>query len=292
MIVPFPSGGPTDVIARLLGDRLTASLGQPVVIENRSGGHGGIEGAKAAAAAPPDGYTVLLGTPSPLVIAPAVHFGSAFDAAKAFAPASMVAISPQVLTVNPSVPAKSVHDFIVYAKSKPGKISYASPGYGTQPHLLGELLKTTAGINLVHVPYAGSAPALPDLLSGKVQMYFGGPGVIAPYIASGQLRALAVASESRSRMLPDVPTMIESGFGRFIANFWTVVVVPAGTPPQIVSRLNGAIGEAMRNPDVQASLSKIGVEPKAGSPQEAAAFMAAEAQKWSVVAKAAGVRGP
>jgi tripartite-type tricarboxylate transporter receptor subunit TctC len=292
MIVPFPPGGPSDAIARLLADRLPASLGAPVIVENRTDGAGESGSLKAAAAAPEDGYTLLFGTPRPLAIAPAVHFNLGFDPLKAFAPVAMVATSPQVLTVTPSLPAKSVHDLVVFAKSKPGKVSYASPGYGTQPHLLGALLRSTAGIDLVHVPYRGSAPAIADLLAGRVQMYFGGPGVIAPHIASGALRALAVASESRSRILPDVPTMIESGFGRFIASYWTAVVAPAGTSPQIVDRLNGAINEVLRNAEVQAQLGKSGFEAKSGTPQDAATFIAAEAAKWAVIAKAAGVRSP
>jgi tripartite-type tricarboxylate transporter receptor subunit TctC len=292
VMVPFPPGGPSDAIARLLAERLSALLGKPVAIENRSAASDETGSVKAVAAAPPDGYTLLFGTPRPLAIAPAVHFNLGFDPMKAFAPVAMVATSPQVLTVTPSLPAKSVHDLIVYAKAKPGKVSYASPGYGTQPHLLGALLRSTAGINLVHVPYRGSAPAVADLIAGGVQMYFGGPGVVAPHIASGALRALAVASEGRSRILPDVPTMIESGFGRFIATYWTGVVAPAGTPPLIVDRLNGAINEALRGAEMQAQLGKSGFEPKTGTPQDAAAFLAAEAAKWAVIARAAGVRSP
>ena len=292
MIVPFPPGGPTDVIARLLLERLASSLGQPVLIENRPGGTGGADGIMAAAGSAPDGYTLFVGTPGPLAIAPAVYPKIGYDPVKTFAPVAMVAISPQVLTVTSSLPAKSVHDLIVYAKAKPGKIRYASPGYGTQPHLLGELLKTTAAVKLVHVPYDGTAPVLVDLLSGRVQVYFTGPAVIAPHIAGGRLRALAVASESRARLLPDVPTMIESGFGRFIANYWIGVAAPIGTSPHVINRLNAAINDTLRAADVQANLGKLGAEPKIGTPQEAAAFSAAEAQKWAVVAKAAGVRGP
>jgi tripartite-type tricarboxylate transporter receptor subunit TctC len=289
MIVPFPAGGPTDMIARLLVDRLTSSLGQPVLVENHPGGSAGSEGVKAASAAAPDGQTLLFGSPGPLAIAPAVYPDSGTDPAKLFTPVAMVATSPHVLVVSPQIPARSVHDLIAYAKANPGRVKYASPGYGTQPHLLGELLNKTAALNLVHVPYEGSAPAIADLIAGRVQVFFSGPAAVAPYIADGRLHALAVASESRTRLLPNVPTMIESGLGRFIAYYWSGVVAPIGTPPQVVGRINGAINDALRDSEVQAGLNKLGAEPKIGTPQDAAAFIAAEAQKWAVVARAAGV---
>jgi tripartite-type tricarboxylate transporter receptor subunit TctC len=293
MIVPFPPGGSADVIARLLAEGLAASLAQPVLIANRPGGAGAIDGVKLAAAAAPDGYTLFFGTPGPLAIAPAIYPAIGYDPGKIFVPVAMVATSPQVLTVSPSVPARSVHDLIAYAKANPGRLSYASPGFGSQPHVLAELLQRTAGLSLKRVPYQGSAPAIADLIAGRVQVYFSGPAAIAPYIASDRLHALAVASETRAPMLPDVPTMIESGFGRFIAHYWTAVTAPAGTPPHIVSRLNAAINETLRTTAVQAGLSKLGAEPKPVTPQEAGAFMAAEAQKWAVLAKVAGmIHGP
>jgi tripartite-type tricarboxylate transporter receptor subunit TctC len=292
LIVPFPPGGPTDVVARLMLERLASFLGQSVLIENRVGGVDGADGALAAAAARPDGHTLFFGTPGSLAIAPAVYPKIGYGPARTFAPVAMVAISPQVLTVSASVPAKSVHDLIVYAKAKPGKMSFASPGYGTQPHLLGELLNTTAAIKLVHTTYDGSAAALVDLLAGRVQVAFSGTAMIAPYIAAGRLRALAVASETRAKPLPDVPTMIESGFGRFIASYWICVAAPVGTPAHTIGRLNAAINDTLRASDVQASLGRLGAEPKLGTPQDAGAFVAAEAQKWAVVAKAAGVRAP
>jgi tripartite-type tricarboxylate transporter receptor subunit TctC len=285
MIVPFPPGGPADLTARLLLERMAASLGQPVTIDNLAGAESEFDGVKIVAGAAPDGYTLLFGTPGPLAIAPAIFPNRGHDPAKAFAPVAMVAVSPQVLAVYPGIPAKSVHDLTVYAKANSGKLRYASPGYATQPHLLAELLKKTAAIKLKHVPYPGSAPAIADLLEGRVHMLFTGPAAIAPHIAAGRLRALAVASEGRTRLLPNVPTMIESGFGRFIGSYWTGVAAPIGTPPEVIARLNGAVNEALRASDVQASLNKLGAEPKIGTPQDAAAFMSAEAQKWAVVAK-------
>jgi tripartite-type tricarboxylate transporter receptor subunit TctC len=290
IIVPFPAGGPTDLIARLLAERLASALGQPFTVENHPGGASGTVAVKLAADAPPDGYTLFLGSPGPLAIGPAVYANFGYDPAKTFVPVAMLAISPQVLVVNPTLPARSVHDLIAYARANPGKISFASPGFGTEPHLLGELLKTTAGIAIVHVPYKGSAPAIQDLVAGHVQMSFDGPAVIAPYIAANRLHALAVASETRARLLPDVPTMIESGFGRFIANYWSAIVAPVGTPAKLVMRLNGAINDILRSSDMQAALAKLGAEPKVGTPQDAVAFMSAEAAKWAVIAKAAGIR--
>jgi tripartite-type tricarboxylate transporter receptor subunit TctC len=260
-----------------------------LIVDNQPDGPADTLALKLAAAAPPDGYTLLFGAPGQLAIGPAIYPNFAYEPARTFVPVAMIAISPQVLVVNPQVPAKSVHDLIAYAKANPGKISFASPGYGTEPHLLGELLKTTAGVDIVHVPYRGAAPAIADLIAGRVQMSFDGPAVVAPHIEDGRLRALAVASETRAHLLPDVPTMIESGFGRFIANYWIGAVAPIGTPAKIVARLNGAINDTLRSSDLQTSLAKLGAEPKIGTPQEAASFLAAEMAKWSVVAKAAGI---
>ena len=290
IIVPFEPGGSTDVIAHLIADRLATTLGQHLVVENHPGGDAGAVGLKVAADAAPDGYTLLFGSPSPLAIGPTIYPHADYDPAKRFAPVALIATSPQVLVVNPHVPAKSVHDFVAYAKANPGKIKFASPGFGTEPHLLGELLKATAGINIVHVPYKASTRAIADLAAGHVQMLFDGPAVIAPQIAAGRLRALAVASEARTPLIAEVPTMIESGFGRFIANYWAAVAAPSGTPDKIVGRLNAAINDALRTSDVQAALAKLGADAKIGSPQDAATFIAAESAKWAVVAKAAGVK--
>jgi tripartite-type tricarboxylate transporter receptor subunit TctC len=289
MIVAFPPGGPTDTVARITGERLTLSLGQPVIIDNRPGGAGGTTGVKAAATATPDGYTLLSATSS-VAISPALYKNVGYDPIRSFAPVATVASSSQIVVVNAAVPAKSVPEFVAYAKANPGKIHYGSPGYGTQPHLSGEFLKLRAGIDIVHVPYRGSAPAVNDLLAGQIQMMLDSGPTVLPLIEAGKLRALAVTGEGRNQNMPDVPTMIESGFPGFATRYWNGVVAPAGTPDVIVNKLNAAINEELKSPDIQASLAKIGLEPTAMSPQDFAALIAAETQKWAAVVKAAGIK--
>jgi tripartite-type tricarboxylate transporter receptor subunit TctC len=288
MIVGFPPGGPTDTVARIAAERLSLSLGQPVVIDNRPGGAGGTTGYKAVAAATPDGYT-LLSTAAAMTISPALYKNVGYDPIRSFAPVAMVGSSSQILLVNTALPVKSISELVAYARANPGKVHFGSPGYGTQPHLSGEFLKLRAGIDIVHVPYRGSAPAFTDLLAGQIQMIFdAGPAL--PLIESGKIRALAVTSEWRNRNLPDVPTMIESGFPGFVTRYWNGVVAPAGTPDVIVNKLSAAINEGLKSPDMQASLAKIGLEPTIVSPQEFAALIAAETQKWATVVKATGIK--
>ena len=229
-MAPFPPGGPTDGAARLIADRLSSLFGQTVVVENRPGGAGGTVGVKSAASADPDGYTILFTPPGPLVTAPAIFRNVGYDPAKAFAPVAAVFSSPQILVVNPNVPAKSMQELVAHAKANPGKVSYASPGFSTQPHLLGEMLKLMTGADIVHVPYKGSAPVLTDLIAGQVQMYFDSASFLLPHVQSGKLRVLAVADESRLPQLPDTPTTVEAGFGKLQASYWVGVLVPAGTP--------------------------------------------------------------
>ena len=238
IVAPFPAGGPTDGAARLIADRLSALLGQTIVVENRPGGAGGTVGVKSVASADPDGYTLLFTPPGPLVTAPAIYRNVGYDPAKAFAPVAAIFSSPQILVVNPAVPAKSMQELVAYAKANPGKVSYASPGFGTQPHLLGEMLKLMTGADIVHVPYKGSAPVLADLIGGQVQMFFDAASFLLPHVVSGKLRVLAVADEQRLPQLPDTPTTIEAGFGKLQATYWVGVLAPAGTPPAVVERLN------------------------------------------------------
>jgi len=288
MIVGFPPGGPTDTVARIAAERLSLSFGQPVVIENRPGGAGGTTGYKAVAAAAADGYT-LLSTAAAMTISPALYKNVGYDPIKSFAPVAMVGSSSQILLVNAALPVKSVSELVAYAKASPGRVHFGSPGYGTQPHLSGEFLKLRAGADIVHVPYRGSAPAFTDLLAGQIQMIFdAGPAL--PLIESGKIRALAVTSEGRNRNLPDVPTMIESGFPGFVTRYWNGVVAPAGTPDDIVSKLSAAINEGLKSPDMQASLAKIGLEPTPIPPHAFAAFIAAETQRWATVVKEAGIK--
>src|SRR5262245_62296379 len=291
LVLPFPPGGPTDSSARLIAERLSASLGQTVVIENRAGGAGGTVGAKSVATAEPDGYTLLLTPPGPLVTAPLIYRNVGYDPVKDFAPVATIFSSPQVLVVNPAVPAKSMQELVAYAKANPGKVSYASPGFGTQPHLLGEMLKLETGADIVHVPFRGSAPALTDLLAGQVQVFFDTVTFLLPHVEAGKLRPLAVADTVRSAQLANVPTTIESGFGKLHGTYWTAVVAPAGTPPDVISKLNAAINAILTSKEMEDTLSRLSAKPKVGSPADFAAFMAAETKKWTAVISAANIKG-
>jgi tripartite-type tricarboxylate transporter receptor subunit TctC len=269
---------------------LSVSLNQPVIVENRAGGAGGTVGTRAFANANPDGYTLLFIPPAPLVTAPLIYKNLGYDPVRSFAPVAMVFSVPQMLAINPTLPVKSMEQLVSHAKANPGKISFASPGFGTQPHLLGEMLKLMTRINIVHVPYKGPAQAITDLLAGHVQMYFDTLALFLPYIEAGKLTALAVADVTRSPQLPAVPTTAESGFATLQSTFWAGVVAPAGTSPSIVSRLNAAINEILKSPELEANLAKINAKPKIGSPEDFASFMAAETQKWTKVISSAGIR--
>ena len=281
IIAPFPPGGPTDGAARLIADRLSTLFGQTVVVENRPGGAGGTVGVKSAASADPDGYTILFTPPGPLVTAPAIFRNVGYDPMKAFAPVAAVFSSPQILVVNPGMPAKSMQELVAYAKANPRKVSYASPGFSTQPHLLGEMLKLMTGADIVHVPYKGSAPVLTDLISGQVQMYFDSASFLLPHVESGKLRVLAVADERRLPQLPDTPTTMEAGFGKLQASYWVGVLVPAGTPLPVIERLNGAINEVMTSKAMEETLTRLVARARPGTPQEFANFMSAETIKWT-----------
>jgi tripartite-type tricarboxylate transporter receptor subunit TctC len=291
LVLPFPPGGPTDGAARLIGERLSAALGQPIVIENRAGGAGGTIGAKAVATADPDGYTLLISAPGPLVTAPAIYKNAGYDPAKDFAPVASLFSSPQILVVNSAVPAKTMRELVDHAKANPGKISYASPGFGTQPHLLGELIRLKTGVDIIHVPFRGSAPAMTDLLAGQVQVFFDTTTFLLPHLESGHVRALAVADSTRSPQIPQVPTTGESGYPTVQGTFWTGVVAPAGTPADIVGKLNAAINAIVMSKEMGETLTKLSATPKVGTPAAFAAFMAAETKKWTEVIVAAGIKG-
>jgi tripartite-type tricarboxylate transporter receptor subunit TctC len=290
IVVPYPAGGPTDVLARLVADRLSPLLGQSIIVENRPGGAGGTVGAKVVSSAEPDGYTLLISQVGALTISPSIYQGPDADVSKAFAPVALVAVSPQILAVTPSLPVTSVAELIAYAKASPGKINFGSAGVGSQPHVLGELLKLVADIKLTHIPYRGSAPAITDLLGGQIQMMFDTPVVFLPHIQAGRLRPLAITSAARSPQLPDVPTMIESGLPRLQANLWSGLLAPAGTPAAVVARLNAAFNAAMNTPETKASLQKLGAEPNPMSPEAFGRFLAAETRKWSTVVAEAGIK--
>ena len=290
IIMPFAPGGPTEFIIRLTADRLTGMLGQAFVIENRPGGGGGTVGAKSVAVAEPDGYTLLFSSPGPLVTAAAVYKNLDYDPIKSFAPIAMLIYAPQMLVAHPSIPAQSLNEFIAYANSNPGKITFGSSGYGTQPHMLGEMLKRAAGIDIVHVPYRGAGQSVTDLLAGQVQMIFETTTILLPHVEAGKLLPLAVATEPRSPLLPGVPTTAESGYPKIVASFWSGLLAPAGTPAGIVGKLNATVNEILKSKEAQAALARLGAEAKIGAPQDFAAFIAAETPRWAAIANETGIK--
>src|SRR3981189_3695068 len=257
IIVPFAPGGPTEFIIRLTADRLTGMLGQAFVIENRPGGGGGTVGAKSVAVAEPDGYTLLFSSPGPLVTAAAIYKNLDYDTIKSFAPIAMVIYAPQMLVVHPAVPANSPPEFLAYAKGNAGKVPFGSSGYGTQPHMLGEMLKLMADINIVHVPYRGAGQSVTDLLAGQVQMIFETTAILLPHVEGGRLRALAMATEARSPLLPNVPTAAENGYPKLLASFWSGLLAPTGTPAAIVEKLNVAVNDILKSKDAQDGLARL-----------------------------------
>ncbi len=290
IVVPFPPGGNSEFVLRHLADRLSSSLGQPVIIENRPGGAGGTVGTKQVANASPDGHTLLFIPPAPLVTAPLIYKNLGYDPVRDLTPVAMVFSIPQMLVINPALPVRSMEQLVSHAKANPGKLSFATPGYGTQPHLLGEMFKLMTGVNIVHVPYKGPPQAVTDLLAGEVQMYFDTVALFLPHIRAGKLTALALAAETRSSELPEVPTTTESGFATLQSTFWAGVVAPRGTPASVVEKLNVSINEIMKSPELEANLAKINAKPKIGSPKDFTMFMAAETQKWTKVIAAAGIK--
>jgi tripartite-type tricarboxylate transporter receptor subunit TctC len=288
LILPFPPGGGTDILGRLLADRLAASLGQPVVTENR-GGAGGNVGAEAAARAAPDGYTIVLVAPS-LAISPTLYAKLNYDPVKDFAPVGLVASVPNVMITHPSVPAQNLREFIALAKSKPGGMNFGSGGSGTSNHLAGELLNLAAGIKLVHVPYKGVNLAMNGVLAGEVHLAFIGIPVPAPHIKAGRLRALAVLAQERSPLLPEVPTAEEAGLGNFDVTTWYGILAPAGTPRPIVARLNAEFVKIVRTPEVKERLATMATDPLTSTPEEFGAYIQREIEKWGDVVRKAGLR--
>jgi tripartite-type tricarboxylate transporter receptor subunit TctC len=289
MVVPFPAGGPTDAMARIVADRMFSALGQTVVVDNRGGGGGGSVGAKAVATAEPDGYTLLLTPPGPITIAPAVYKTLDYDPVRNFVPVAMLIATPLILVIHPALPVHSLGELVTYTKSNPGKISFASQGFGTAPHLLGEMLKLDHGAAIVHVPYRGTAPAIADLLAGQVQMFFDTTTVTVPHIRGGTVRPLAATSTTRNPQLPDVPTTAEAGFPKLVSIFWLGLFAPAGTPDGIVEKLNAAINQAFQAPDIRARFADLGAELKLGPRQEFAAFINSEIKRWTAITAAAGI---
>lgn len=287
-VVPYPPGGFTDILARIVGQKLTESWAQPVMIENRGGG-GSTIGTDIVAKAPPDGYTILMVAPD-LAINPGLYLKLPYDTVKDFAPVTLVAWGPMVLVVHPSLSARSVKELIALAKSEPHPLNYASGGNGTGGHLAMELFKTMAGVNMVHVPYKGIGPASNDLLGGQVSLMFLQMAVARPLILAGKLRALAVAGGQRSQAMPELPTVAETGLPGFDVNPWFGIITRAETPKDIVAKLSTEIGKIMRLPEVKERLSSQGGEPVTDTPEEFAAFIKAEIVKWTKVIKESGAR--
>jgi tripartite-type tricarboxylate transporter receptor subunit TctC len=288
LILPFPPGGGTDILGRVIAERLTTQLGQPVVIENR-GGAGGNVGAEAAAHSAPDGYTLVLVAPS-LAISPSLYAKLNYDPVKDFAPVSLVGSVPNVMVTHPDVPARNLAEFIALAKSKPGGMNFGSGGPGTSNHLAGELFNLEAGVKLVHVPYKGVNLAMNDVIAGQVQLVVIGVPAALPFIKAGRLRALAVVAPKRLAALQDVPTAAEAGLPNYEVTTWYGVLAPAGTPKPIITRLNAEIVRVMHAPDLQERFAATGTEPKTSTPDEFADFIKQEMAKWGKVVRAAGLK--
>jgi tripartite-type tricarboxylate transporter receptor subunit TctC len=288
-VVGFTPGGPSDILARALGQKLGERWNQQVVIENRPGAGGNVA-AEAVARSAPDGYTWLLGNNSILATNQTLYGRLGYDPVKDFAPVSLVAVQPNILVVNPAVPANSVAELISLARKHPGKLNYASSGSGAAAHLAGELFKTMAGVDLVHVPYKGAQPALTDVIAGQVQIMFATSASVIPFIKAGKLRALAVTTARRSPSVPELPTVSEAGVPGFEAITWHGVVVPAATPAPRIERLNRDIVGVLGLPDLRERLAALGAEVMAGSPAEFADYIASEIPKWAKVVRDSGAR--
>jgi tripartite-type tricarboxylate transporter receptor subunit TctC len=289
VIVPYPPGGATDLIARLVAQKVPERLGQTMIVENRTGA-GGVIGAEVVARAPADGYTVLLAAPAEVAILPHLQ-KLPYRAEHDFAPVSLAAVTPLILLVHPALPVKSVQDLIALARKRPGQLTYASAGTGGVQHLAGELLKITSKVDLVHVPYKGAGAAMPDLLGGHVAMFFAGMPPAMPHVRTGKLRALAVTTTKRSPAAPDVPTMQEAGVSGFDISNWFAYFVPAGTPAEAVTRLNAEANRALKLEDVREKLATVGAEVVGTSPEELARFWRAESDKFAQLIKVSGAKG-
>jgi len=290
LVVPFPAGGATDLMARTLGQKLAERLGQPVVIDNRAGAGGGI-GAEAVATAAPDGYTLLFATMGSLTINPSLYKSLRYDPVKSFEPITLTHNTSNLLVVNPNVPARSVAELIELARKRPGELAFASAGNGTTSHLSGELFKTLAKVDLTHVPYKGSAPAMTDFLGGRTTMMFDTTSNFVEYVKSGRLRPLGLTGRKRSPTMPGVPTISETpGMNDYEMSLWLGVLAPAGTPKDIVAKLNRDIGATMAAPDMVRQMGEAGIEVRLSTPAEFAALIRSDMTKWAAVVKRAGVQ--
>jgi tripartite-type tricarboxylate transporter receptor subunit TctC len=284
VIVPHPAGGSVDAVARMVTRRLADILGKPFIVENRGGANGNI-GAAAAASAPPDGYTLLFTTTGPLVFNKLIYKSTAFDPVRDFAPIVKVSAIPLVVVANSSVPVKNISDLVAYAKANPGKVTYASPGNGSMGRLTAELLQSDLGIQITHVPYTGSAPAMNDVLGGRVNLSFDLLPTYTEHIRNNTLKALAVTTLNRTAILPEAPTLAEQGMPKFEAVGWTALLGPAGLAPEKIQTINRIVNEFLVSDEGKQALLNFGMEPLGGTPEDLAGFMASELTKWRPVAE-------
>jgi tripartite-type tricarboxylate transporter receptor subunit TctC len=289
MIVAYPPGGGTDIVGRMVAQKLGESLGHSVVVENRGGASGNI-GTELAARAAPDGYTILMGNVAPNAINVSLFRNLPFDPVADFAPVSLVASTPNILVVHPSTPARTVEEVIALAKAKPGTLNFASAGVGSSSHLAGELFRILAGADIVHVPYKGAGPAIVDVLSGRIHLYFATMPAAMPHVKSGKLAPVAVTSARRSPALPDLPTIAQAGVPGYEASTWYGVLAPARTPPSVIARLHENIVKILAVPETRERLADQGFEPVGNSPEEFGAYIRSEIAKWSKVISDAGIR--
>jgi tripartite-type tricarboxylate transporter receptor subunit TctC len=288
-IVPFPPGGGTDIVARILGQKLSETLGQQVVIDNR-GGAGSMVGTEIAARSAPDGYTQLFATAAGTIINPLLNPNISYDPVKDFAPVTLLVVNPQLLVVNSSVPINSVKELIAYAKANPGKLNYGSSGKGAANHLCMELLKSMAGIDMVHVPYKGAGPAITDLLGGSVQLMFNPMPPLLPLVKAGKLRALAVGDAQRSPAMPDIPTVAEGGVPGYEYVLWYGLFAPAKTPKNIIGKLNAQLAKILADPEMVQRLMAQGADPRSTTPEALGQFMREDTERLKKVIRAAGIK--
>jgi tripartite-type tricarboxylate transporter receptor subunit TctC len=288
LVVGFPPGGGVDIVARQLADKLSEVLGQRVVVENKAGAAGNVA-MEYVARAKPDGYTLLMGNLGMLSANPALYRNLSFDPAKDFVPIARVVVTPLVAVVPAALPVKSLADFVALAKSKPGELNFGSGGNGNINHLAGELFKMQTGTKIQHIPYKGSAPALSDLVAGRIQLMIDGGNVVQPFVTAGTVRAIAMTGEQRAASAPTVPTAREAGLPDFVIYGWQGVLAPAGTPADVVERLNADIGKALADPALRARLSGQGTEPAFTSAADFRAFIAAENKRWGDVVRSANI---
>ena len=288
LMVPFPPGGSTDIIARIVAQKLSAQLGQNVVVENR-GGAGGTIGTAVVAKAAPDGYLLTVGTTSTHVVAPSVYAKLEYDPVKNFAPVGLMAVTPYLLVVNPAVPAKTLAELVGLMRAQPGRLNYASAGVGSTTHLAMEMLKTASGTYALHIPYSGNGPAGAAVIAGQVEILFGSLPAVLPHAKSGRVRALAVGTLKRSPSLPEVPTVAESGYAGFDASLWLGIMAPAGTPAPVIERLNKEVTAAVSSPETRDLLDKNGAEVLTSTPAELAAMVRDGVAKYAKIVKAAGL---